>query len=466
MVGKMVSNAFVRHGNAWIAGALWMAAASSHAQAPATLGASRVAIESTWGGLSPDAPLRTHIVLERDGSAYRLTGGRSQGRGASRNEQAFSPQEIPAENVERLLDAMRAPAQAQIELDTLQPTIRSAQGRIDWMLREASLPSSPPPLAGKIRAWRDGLRNPQVLTKVLTKGFGATHTDDYPIIQVEVTLSNGSTLSARSGSQQFLMLPWINAQGSPTYSPALPRALDALLPVESTNKERLEAGLDESQLDELLSFGLHSEKDRFDVEAQAPEALRLLDARFKVLEVSLVTWEGRHISADLQLAGGPPNLVLATRLALNGPSLAHPGDIDRIAQQLALAQSSPAMAARMQATPRSDFIIQDQFGWTWLNEKTATQFVQQMQAMKKLPELATNPSLMRGAVMIMEGRLPVYWIVLSDRRAVRWKKYSPQSGPPGSVPCEATPIASDEPSQDTTLDACIGEVYGIDGRMH
>ena len=215
----------------------------------------------------------------------------------------------------------------------------------------------------------------------------------------------------------------------------------------------------------MLGFGLQVEKERFDVEAQAPAALRLLDARFKVLEVSLVSWDGRHLDVDLQLPDGPRNLVLSTRLALTGPSLASVRDIDRITQQLALAQSSPALAARMKANAGSDFRIEDASGWTWLNDRTASQFVKQMQSMQKLPELKTNPALMHDAVMVVEEGKPIFWIVLSDRRAVRWKEYSSEPGPLGGTPCEAIPSANDKLGVSNMLDTCIGEVYGTDGRV-
>lgn len=450
----------------WIAAVTGLAAACAHAQVPAALDARRVVIDSSWAGLNPEAPFRTRIVLERDGSAYRLTGGHSKGHYSTpQAEEAFPSQMIPAEKVEHLVAAMRAQAQTQVDLDMLQPVVGGVQDRIDQLLGEADMPTSPPSLLEKIHAWRDSLRSPQVLVQVLTKGFGATHTDDGPSIKVEAVLFNGTTLSARSSSQQFLMLPWANAEGALTYASALPLAVDALLPNESTNKKRLEGSLGESDLDEMLGFGLQVDKERFDVEAQAPGALRLLDARFKVLEVSLASWDGRHLDADLQLPDGPRNLVLSTRLALTGPSLANVRDIDRITQQLALAQSSPALAARMKANAGSDFRIEDASGWAWLNDRTASQFVKQMQSMQKLPELKTNPALMHDAVMVVEEGKPIYWIVLSDRRAVRWKEYSSEPGPLGGTPCEAIPSANDKLGVSNMLDTCIGEVYGTDGRV-
>lgn len=105
-----------------------------------------------------------------------------------------------------------------------------------------------------------------------------------------------------------------------------------------------------------------------------------------------------------------------------------------------------------------DFYIADNFGWGWLNEQTAAQFVNQMQQMKKLPELRTQPALMRGAVMVEEGMLPIYWVVLADRRSVVWKEASEK---PAAGSCPSIPIADEGP---TDTDICLGRVYGADGR--
>lgn len=448
------------HGRWMAAGILSFAALQAYGQAvkPAV---QRIDIESGWGGLNPDMPFQSRLVIVRDGSTYRLTGGHSKGHnGKPQPEQAFPATDVPIAQVAHLVDAMGMPAQSQVDLSTLQPAIKDVQEKIDKVLVATKISTLPGDLGTKVRAWRESLRDPKVLAEALTKGFDATHTDDYPHIKITVTLGDGKTLSARSGSQHYLMLPWVNARGDRTYSPAIAQALDTLLPKDTTNKERLEGTLDDGDLDEVLSAGLDDPIGRFQAQAEAPDAVHLLEANFKVQSLSVMHWEGRHLDIILQQLQGPPNLLLTTRLRLAGSTLASGADIPAMRQQLRLAQTSPVLAARMASMPQTDFRIHYNFGWTWLNRQTASQFVQQMQSMKKLPELKSRPELMRGAVMVQEGRLPLYWIVLSDGRTVLWKQpYSP-SVPTVGKKCPSIPIADEQPNID---DVCFGEVYGSDG---
>lgn len=59
--------------------------------------ATRVVIESGWGGLNPDMPFLTHIAIERRGDTYELSGGHSKHHlGKPQPEQPFPLQVIPA----------------------------------------------------------------------------------------------------------------------------------------------------------------------------------------------------------------------------------------------------------------------------------------------------------------------------------------------------------------------------------
>lgn len=424
----------------------------------------RVVIDSRWGGLNPEMPFHAHIVIERVADGYRLTGGHSKGRyGKPLPEQAFPAQTIAPQQVARLADAMGAPSQPLVDLRDLEPAIDDVQRDIDDVLKEAKLPKASTGLGEEVLAWRQSLRNPRVLAETVTKGFGATHTDDGPFVDVEVTQSDGTKLTAQSRSQQYLMLPWINAQGERTYATGISHALDDLLPKGTINKERLENTQGGSNLDEMLDFALSVPVERFQAESEAPYAVHVLDDNFRIISVSIDSWDGRpYLQADLQLRDGPPNLRLSTRLPLNGKSIANKSDIARIRQMLQLVESSPALESHIKSTPKVDFYIFDGYGWGWLNEQTAEQFINQMQQQKKLPELRAQSSLMRGAVMVEEGDSPIYWIVLTDRRSVIWKEAVSNSDKSAAGSCASIPIADSGPVD--INDICIGKVYGADGR--
>jgi hypothetical protein len=427
--------------------------------------AQRVVIDSGWAGLNPEMPFHSHIVIEKDGSRYRLTGGHNKSHfGKALPEQAFPAQTIAPTRVAELVEAMRAPAQSRIDLYLLEPAVDDVQRKIDGILKEAKLPTSSEGLGAQVLSWRNSMRNPDVLSEVLTKGFGAAHTDDYPYIDIEVTLRDGTKLSARSGSQQYLLLPWKNARGEPTYSASVARALDALLPKGATNKERLESALDSTGLDELLNDGVSEQIGRFQAESEAPDAVRMLDANFNVVSVSFISWEGRHLDVDLRLPESPSNLLLSTRLLLNGKTLANKEDLLRIRRELQLAQSSPGLDAHMTATPGAQFRIPDSGGGASLNKRTADQFASQMQQLKKLPELRSKPELMHDAILVEEGKSPIYWVVLADRRSIVWKQFSPEPEKSGGASCPSIPMGDDDDSTNFN-DICLGKVYGIDGRQ-
>lgn len=454
----------------WVRSRDWFLAAVLCCISPHVLGqdlkpvAERIVIESTWAGLNPEMPFHTRIVIEKDGAAYRLTGGHNKSHYTKPlPEQAFPAQAIAPQQVARLVDALEAPVQPSIDLRDMAPAIDHVQRQIDDVLEEAKISTPSTGLGAKVLAWRENLRNPRVLAETLTKGFDVTHTDDAPLINVEVTLSNGMKLTAKSRSQHYLMLPWANAQGNLTYSANISHALHALLPNEATNKKRLEGTLDDSELENMLDYALIEPIERLQAESEVPSAVRALDENFKVLSVSFESWKGRpHLQADLQLPNGPTNLFLSTRLPLTGKLIANQSDIPRVRQMLELVASSPALGKHIRSMPNVDFHISDDFGWVWLNPRTVAQFLNQMQQMKKLPELRSRPSLMRGAVLVEEGDLPVYWIVLADRRSVIWKQAAPTANKSTGGSCASIPMADSDPVG--VNDLCLGTVYGVDGR--
>ncbi len=70
----------------------------------------------------------------------------------------------------------------------------------------------------------------------------AWHTDDFPEMDVTLTLENGERLLAGARSQYAFMLPWVitrNGKFAQTWNPDIARALAGLLPRRFTNFSRL-----------------------------------------------------------------------------------------------------------------------------------------------------------------------------------------------------------------------------------
>ncbi|HET6552894.1 MAG TPA: hypothetical protein VFG49_05080, partial [Dyella sp.] len=415
---------------------LWVLAAAlvlcamtpAHAQTTSTAAVVHVVIESFWGGLNPDAPFQTRLVIEQTADGYRWSGTESKGMGDRKKEQVYPEVSLPASAVSRLKDAMTAAPRPRVDLQALQPAIANIQAQVDRAFAEASDEGVYSKLEpARLQALRDELRHPDVLADVLTQGLSDRHTDDYPHVRIDMTLADGTTLTAGSDSQQYLMLPWRTGTGALTYAVDLPMAVAALLPAGATNRERLEETMGGAALETLLGMGLAPRLEHLQVESQAPDALHALQAQLDVTEISIVSFEGPHVDAVMHLTGGPSNLQIDARLALDGTRLKDEGSAIRLRQMLELVASTPALQARILRYPQRDFRVRHGYADAWPRARLVQQFVDQMRALGKLAELEAASSSLRDAVMVEEGRSPIYWLVLPDRRAVWWKEFDPSS---------------------------------------
>ncbi|MDE3072893.1 MAG: hypothetical protein KGJ63_09180, partial [Pseudomonadota bacterium] len=203
---------------------LWVVAAPLCAQS--TPEVVRITIHAYWAGYSPYTPRKTDLIVERQGHGYRLTGIRS-GRKFGKPEplKTLPPQDLSADQIAQLVAALRAPPETRVDLKAIGVTGPQAQQSIDRAWVQLKMAKLPLPIRTKADAFRDSLRNPAALAEVITRGFAAYHSDDYPYVAVKVELSDGSALSVFSSSQQYLMLPWKNALGQASYDADIPHAV-------------------------------------------------------------------------------------------------------------------------------------------------------------------------------------------------------------------------------------------------
>lgn len=433
----------------------------------------KVTIQSYWAGYSPFTPRKTDILIEHVDNHYLLTGTFSQRKfGKPQPQQTLPSRNVPAAKVEQLVAALNAPMQPQVDLEAAGLDNARLQQAIDRNWSQASwLAELPKTIQTEAADFRESLKQAGPLAAAVTRGFAASHSDDHPYVAIKAEFQDGSTLSFSSDSQQYLLLPWKRRDGQVTYSAAISDALWQLLPEDATNRSRLDKKIEDGELDELLSGGLAESAGRFRAEAAAGPALRELENHFKVSHpdpTGLIDGKGPYLNAGLQLPDTPANLSLAAHLPLrHGTLIPDRHDIDRLSAALLLVQQSAGLAARINAAPHTLFSMNNGFGWQKFDKRTAEQFVEQMQAMHKLPELTTDPALMHGAVMVLEGELPIYWVVLPDHRSVRWKRYTDAPTITGAMPCASIPMGDEsEPGAPSLSDLCEGTVYGVDGTVH
>jgi hypothetical protein len=96
------------------------------------------------------------------------------------------------------------------------------------------------PTSGQRALFEKSFTDMARIDRLLPELFENMHTDDYPSARIEVILDDNSKLIAYSGSQFAYMLPWcVGPEKKASYNPAISRAVAALLPPKTVNKDRL-----------------------------------------------------------------------------------------------------------------------------------------------------------------------------------------------------------------------------------
>lgn len=107
--------------------------------------------------------------------------------------------------------------------------------------------------------------DPSAMNRMLGSVFGGIRTDDYPRLAVTVTFDGGATLGAESTSQHIFMLPWkLSQDGALSYNALISRALYALMPMRTVNRQRLSGGQLESMLFAAVMDSIRDEWRRLD----------------------------------------------------------------------------------------------------------------------------------------------------------------------------------------------------------
>lgn len=195
-----------------------------------------IQIESGWGGLG--APQHANVTILQENGRF-IRDGRP----------------VDAALVQALVAALRAQPIAKPEMTNLGITKA-------WLSRNLS--EAEKSIAGKFsdalpsqrQFFETSFTDPGTMAKVLPDLYKYTSFDDYPYAKVEVVFNDGSRLLAASRSYYPYMIPWAVTGNlkSNTFNRAISRAISALLPAESANKERLTgAGFDSSLAEALMS---------------------------------------------------------------------------------------------------------------------------------------------------------------------------------------------------------------------
>lgn len=269
----------------------------------------QIKIHSHWGGLGPRADAT--ITITRTEKGYK------------RDREDVSPA-----SVELLVAALHSTLVPKPEPAILGVTP-------SWLITHAG--SQQPhannypgePTSGQRALFRKSFTDPNLIARVLPGLFENWHTDDYPFVHVEVDFNDETKLVASSTSQFPYMLPWcVGPNKSASYNPEISRAVSALLPPKTVNKDRLAEAEIARALSEAVMGEIESAYDLRGVEDRVGPDLARLRRSYQVTSATIDPWlrpeygpdkfnsehEEWNLHVTLHSAALPPNVSDAVSL--------------------------------------------------------------------------------------------------------------------------------------------------------
>lgn len=309
------------------------------------------------------------------------------------------------------------------------------------------------------------------------------HTDDYPSVEVTVRFDDDSILSARSNSQHEFMLPWRRDRGGrpvDEFNGDVSRAIVALLPEGSTNRERLSGvGLIET-LGSAAMEAIQNQWDLVEVQEKDPTALESLRGQYKVLSATISeyysteygrAWHGGHpqeinLIAALNSSRFPARFDENAVLEQRGSQVI---GVDQFLKQAAeyerLSLSVPWLDVYRKAHAGVAIHLYYVHSGS-LAERGLRVFREDMHAIGK-GDLATQVDSIHDKVALLvidenNGRTftASHWIVLPDGRMILWRFRGPKSE---LVPFQGKECSQDDPE---AVGGCVGRVKLANGQWN
>jgi hypothetical protein len=243
-----------------------------------------VRIHTGWGGLG--TPQSADVIIRQADGRF-LSNGKL----------------VDASSVQALVAALDAPVIAKPDLGNLgitsswlQAQATSAEQQLAGKFSEAS--------ASQKELFVTSFTDLATITKVVRELFGYVRFDDYPSAKVEVVFEDGSTLSAESDSYYAFMIPWkLSKKGEVTYNANLSRALSALMPPDTVNRERLAGQGLVTELAETLMLNIEPEWNLRGVESRAGDALAALRDVYTVERADINPYHNVEYGKSWRLKG-------------------------------------------------------------------------------------------------------------------------------------------------------------------
>jgi hypothetical protein len=252
-------------------------------EAPRTV--RQIKIDSGWGGLGE--PQNSDVIIRRERGEFRRDGKR-----------------VDAALVEALVAGLDAPRITKPEPENLGITpawlkahVTSAKRHLPGRFSDAT--------ASQKELFATAFTDPTVIAKVVTGLFAYGSLDDYPYAQVDVVFEDGSKLSANSDSNYAFLIPWeLSGQNGATYNANISRAVAALMPAKTVNKERLAGNAFVGEVAHDVMLQIEPEWKLRGVEGRASAAVAALRSAYAVQRADINPYQSEEYGVPWS-ANGP-----------------------------------------------------------------------------------------------------------------------------------------------------------------
>jgi hypothetical protein len=410
------------------------------------------------------------IRIESRGSGLGSSANRKlviQSRG---NKSYLGDKVVDSNRIESLLAALRSSVITNPQVDNLGITH-------EWLsqkVQEAPRNGAPNQQA----LFKESFSDLKTIERLLPSCFKFWKSDDYPSIRVTVVFANDKRWVASSDSYYPFMLPWgvsLNGTEQTTYNADISRAIAALMPNGSLNRNRLSDEELKRGLADAVMTSIEDKWDLLDVENRAPESFATLRRHFEVEHARINAYRSddhgyvrneprpheENLLATLQRPSLPQHTAEDVVLLFQDGKIEGVEDLaERIAPYEALALSVPWLNRYLADHPEQNMYIR------FVHDRSfSTKGMQNFAAdMKKLGKEA----LVNEVATVQDKATLVFldygseWIILPDKRMILWRHYAPAS----FLKWRATDFTFERCAEyNANNGGCVGAVVSADGTL-
>lgn len=291
--------------------------------------------------------------------------------------------------------------------------------------------------------FQDSFTDSKTVADLVPFAFKFMKFDDYPQLSVTISLKDGGQWVCSSNSYYPFMLPWkVNLGGNEenSYNADISRAIAALMPKDSLNRNRLS----DEELKEWLSDAVMTHiKEHWDflgVENRAPESSAQLRRDFDVQHARINPYrsvdygyvgreKGPHeenLLATLRQPSLPPNVAEDVVLLFrDGRIDGVSGLAERIGPYVTLALSIPWLNGYRATHSEQKMYIRFVHDRSF-SDKAMQNFTADMKQLGKEP-LADEVAKVQDKAALVFLDYGSDWIMLPNKRMILWRHYLPAS---------------------------------------